>query len=161
MVVLPVAPDVPEIRNVSFPRSARLLTPAAFTAVFEQRKARRGQFFHLHFGPAQHGKSTDSDGGVARLGIAVPKKLLKTAVHRNLVKRIARESFRQLQTVIDPRDYVLRLSSKLDPANRPLDRKAMTDDIRNLFAARLRTKPPTSAESLVEQKHQDARENKC
>lgn len=127
----------------TFPRTVRLLTPNAFTAVFEKRSVRRGRFFHLHAGA---GKAADSSSDVpvelataaplARLGIAVPKKLLKTAVHRNVVKRIAREVFRQTRILLDPRDYVLRLAVKIDPKRQLLDRKALARDIRTLLLTR-------------------------
>jgi ribonuclease P protein component len=115
------------------------LTPTAFTAVFEKRSVRRGRFFHLHAG---NGNRIDATGdlatsqSLARLGIAVPKKLLKKAVHRNLVKRIAREVFRQTRRLLDQRDYVLRLAVKIDPKRLPLDRKALAQDIRVLLTAR-------------------------
>lgn len=123
----------------TFPRSVRLLTPTAFTAVFEKRSVRRGRFFHLHAGADKTIETTgDSPAppALARLGIAVPKKLLKTAVHRNVVKRIAREVFRQTRLLLDERDYVLRLAVKIDPKRQPLDRKALAQDIRALLVSR-------------------------
>lgn len=128
--------------TATFPRSARLLTPGDFTAVFEQRSARRGRFFHLHVGAAKPAVTPDTLAAdpptppPSRIGIAVPKKLLKTAVHRNLLKRLARELFRQTRCRLDGRDYVLRLAIKLDPKRQPLDRQALARDIRALLAAR-------------------------
>lgn len=46
----------------------------------------------------------------ARLGLIVPKRLVKRAVLRNLLKRLAREAFRQSQASLPPLDFVLRLS---------------------------------------------------
>jgi len=158
MVVLPAAQEVSAAR---FPRSARLLTPAAYAAVFEQRRARRGRFFHLHIGQVLEADSGISCQQGARLGIAVPKKLLKTAVHRNLVKRLARESFRQLAPALDQRDYVLRLSIKLDPAKLPLDRKALTDDIRSLFSGRSATKPVDQSRTVTATATDIAGQNRC
>lgn len=126
----------------TFPRSVRLLTPGAFTAVFEKRSVRRGRFFYLHAGAGKAAESIVEAAGesaapppLARLGIAVPKKLLKTAVHRNVVKRIAREVFRQTRLRLDGRDYVLRLAVKIDLKRQPLDRKALAQDIRSLLAS--------------------------
>ena len=126
----------------TFPRSARLLAPGTFTAVFEKRSARRGRFFHLHLGAIA--KANEATGVTAatelgslltpRLGIAVPKKLLKTAVHRNLVKRIAREAFRNQRATLIVRDYVLRLSVKLNPKKQPLDRTALAADVAALLS---------------------------
>lgn len=132
----------------TFPRSARLLTPGDFTAVFEQRNARRGRFFHLHVGAAASTVAPDAVIASAaklspgsRIGIAVPKKLLRTAVHRNLVKRIAREVFRQARSRLDGRDYVLRLAVKLDPKRQPLDRRALARDIGALLSGRQPRRP--------------------
>lgn len=128
--------------TATFPRSARLLSPGAFTAVFEKRTVRRGRFFHLHIGPSKDieiGTAQPVNDVIAkksRIGIAVPKKLLKTAVHRNVVKRIAREVFRQTRYCLDGRDYILRLAVKLDLKKQVLNRKAIANDIRVLFAGR-------------------------
>lgn len=116
----------------SFPRRNRLLTARQFSAVFERRSARRGRFFHLLAAtPVQPvvGSST------ARLGLVIPKKMLKTAVHRNLLKRLGREIFRRQRGGLEVRDYVLRLAIRLDPARQPLNRAALASDIAGLFAS--------------------------
>lgn len=131
--------------DATFPRSVRLLTPKAFTAVFEKRSVRRGRFFHLHAGAGKTIEAADdlaTSPPLARLGIAVPKKLLKTAVHRNVVKRIAREVFRQTRLLLDQRDYVLRLAVKIDPKRQLLDRKALAQDIKVLLASRQARQTP-------------------
>lgn len=132
----------------TFPRSARLLTPGDFSAVFEQRNARRGRFFHLHLGAAVPAASATGEAALPacpRIGIAVPKKLLRTAVHRNVVKRIAREVFRQARGQLDGRDYVLRLAVKLDPKRQPLDRQALARDIGTLLSGRQPRRQPQAA----------------
>ena len=124
--------------TATFPRSARLLTPGLFTAVFEKRTARRGRFFHLHVGSEKQDAPSVEAASCSRIGIVVPKKLLKTAVHRNIVKRITREVFRQCRDQLDGRDYIVRLAVKLDPKRQFINRKAMANDIRNLLAGRRR-----------------------
>ncbi|OEF26076.1 ribonuclease P protein component [Vibrio rumoiensis] len=42
-----------------------------------------------------------------RLGLAVPKKQIKTAVGRNRFKRLARESFRLQQSQLPNKDFVV------------------------------------------------------
>lgn len=127
-----------DVGDASFPRSARLLIPEAYSAVFEKRNARRGRFFHLHLGTLANVNTGDVPEAQnlpqARLGIAVPKKLLKTAVHRNVVKRIARETFRKVRGSLEHRDFVLRLAVKLNPQQQAIDRKALAEDIGSLFA---------------------------
>ena len=141
LIAVPNAVTTIEI-PATFPRSVRLLTPGAFTAVFEKRSVRRGRFFHLHVGsagnlqPGTQNRAPDNGPVTSRIGIAVPKKLLRTAVHRNTVKRIAREAFRRMRSDIDGRDYVLRLAVKLDPKRVPLDRQGLAADIHSLFAGR-------------------------
>jgi len=48
----------------------------------------------------------------ARLGLIVPKKIIATAVGRNRVKRLIRESFRLNQTQLAGLDVVARIKSK-------------------------------------------------
>jgi ribonuclease P protein component len=48
----------------------------------------------------------------ARLGLIVPKKIISTAVGRNRVKRLIRESFRLNQAELVGLDVVARIKSK-------------------------------------------------
>jgi ribonuclease P protein component len=48
--------------------------------------------------------------GLARLGLIVPKRFLPSSVHRNLVKRQAREWFRIRQKTLQGKDVVVRLT---------------------------------------------------
>jgi len=47
--------------------------------------------------------------GLARLGLIVPKRFLPSSVHRNLVKRQAREWFRTRQQTLLGKDVLVRL----------------------------------------------------
>jgi ribonuclease P protein component len=49
-----------------------------------------------------------------RLGLIVPKKIIATAVGRNRIKRLVRESFRLHQTQFTGLDVVARIRSKID-----------------------------------------------
>jgi ribonuclease P protein component len=51
---------------------------------------------------------------LARLGLAVPKKHINTAVERNRLKRIIRESFRRKQTNLKGNDIVVVVKNKMD-----------------------------------------------
>jgi ribonuclease P protein component len=53
----------------------------------------------------------------ARLGLIVPKKIIATAVGRNRVKRLIRESFRLNQTELLGLDVVARIKSKVEEAD--------------------------------------------
>lgn len=54
----------------------------------------------------------------ARLGVVVAKKLARRAHTRNLVKRIARETFRRQRTGLPPHDLVVRLHAPVAQATR-------------------------------------------
>lgn len=61
----------------------------------------------LHYGPS------DATQASARLGLVVGKKQLKRAVDRNLLKRVAREVFRQTRENLPKLNLILRLGTKL------------------------------------------------
>ena len=69
-----------------FGRGLRLLQAAEFSAVFSARRSVRGESFDLLYKP--------NGGKGPRLGLVVAKKFARRAVMRNLLKRLARESFR-------------------------------------------------------------------
>ncbi|MGV6851136.1 MAG: ribonuclease P protein component [bacterium] len=69
-----------------FSRSNRLLTGAQYKHVFAQASRSRDRFFTV--------LARANDCGHARLGLAISKKVDKTAVGRNRIKRVARECFR-------------------------------------------------------------------
>lgn len=121
-------------RPAGFPRQYRLTKTDDFSSVFGFRKAIRGQSFMLHY---RHPQGDELAARVAsgmtatpRLGVIVAKRLLKRAVHRNLVRRIAREAFRHLRPGMPPADIVLRLMVK--PAL-PLDRQQLAKELRELL----------------------------
>ena len=112
------------VTSASFPKQYRLTKTDEFSSVFGFRKAVRSTHFLLHY----RIHAPDECRG-ARLGLVVAKRLLKRSVDRNLIRRLGRESFRQLRPALLNRDLVLRL------ATRPglLDRKALATEIRNLL----------------------------
>lgn len=77
----------------------------------------------------------------------VPKKLLKTAVHRNLVKRLVREAFRLHASRLPATDLVVRLARKLTPMQAGQQRRAIAQDVAVLFT-RLR-RPGVGAETAA------------
>ena len=110
--------------STTFSRLYRLTKTDEFSSVFGFRKAIRSQHFLLHY---RVHAATETSG--ARLGLVVAKRLLRRSVDRNLVRRLARESFRKVRSDLQPRDFVLRLAVR--PV--PLDRKVLADEIRVLM----------------------------
>ncbi len=97
--------------NHAFPRELRLLTPEHFKNVFNEPV--RAASPHLTL------LAKVNSLGHPRLGLTVPKKVLKRAVWRNRIKRLTRESFRHKQHELPAIDIVVIAKSgigKLDNA---------------------------------------------
>lgn len=83
----------------------------------------------------------------ARLGLVVGKKLLKAAVRRNLLKRLAREHFRRRRPELPACDLVIRLVAK----PKRMDRKAIADEVAMLLNRLVqRLQPPRSAKTAAD-----------
>lgn len=98
-----------------FRRADRLLRPSEFSRVFTARRVIRGRFFSVNWSP--------NDLGRPRLGLVVAKKLVRRAHQRNLVKRIARETFRLEKSRLPACDVVVRLSAPIAEATRRMLRE--------------------------------------
>ena len=107
-----------------FPKRYRLTKTDEFSSVFGFKRAVRSPHFLLHYRPRVEGEGRD-----ARLGVVVPKRLVKAAVRRNLIKRIGREQFRLLKPQLAAKDMVLRLTVR--PGT--VDRAGMAAEIRDLL----------------------------
>jgi ribonuclease P protein component len=81
-------------------RHQRIIKTDDFSSVFRLRPVHRTQHFVLYLRP--------NPLGHARLGVVVAKRLAPRAVTRNLIKRVAREVFRQAS--LGAVDCIVRLS---------------------------------------------------
>jgi len=90
-----------------YPKSKRLLKPAEFKPVFNQ------PLFKIHQ-PHFMAFAYDSESEQARLGMAITKKRIPTAVARNTIKRIIREQFRHKHPELPALDlvFILKQSTK-------------------------------------------------
>lgn len=82
-----------------FARQQRLLKASEFDAVYARRRRVVDAFFAVNF--------TSNELGPARLGLAIGAKAVGNAVARNRVKRVVRESFRQVATGLAGLDLVV------------------------------------------------------
>lgn len=112
------------------------------------RRVIRGERFDLHFHPAaQVLDGVDVAGGMARLGLIVPKRLAKAASLRNAIKRQAREAFRMSGANLPAVDVVLRLTRPVKGIRaRDLDQhrlwRAEIESLLARLAERAGEKPP-------------------
>ena len=72
--------------DAGLPREARLRRAADFAALRHSAGRLSSGSFRIRFG--------SNEAGVARLGLAISKRVSKRAVDRNRIKRVIRESFR-------------------------------------------------------------------
>ncbi len=94
--------------------------------MFSARRVLRGSHFDLHFRPGS--------GQIARLGLIIAKKLAARAVQRNLLKRLARDAFRQVRRDLAANDLVLRLAKRPALSMDPQSRRMWRADIEQLLA---------------------------
>jgi ribonuclease P protein component len=106
-----------------FRPSQRLLTAADYQRVFKAPDQKAGQREFLLL--ARH-----SDQPRHRLGLAIAKKHVPTAVKRNLIKRLAREHFRHLAQDKQSMDIVVLTR----PGAREADRQTIKAALNKQFA---------------------------
>jgi ribonuclease P protein component len=94
----------------SFPRYIRLLTSRDFQLVFRDNQVRVSDNKWSLL--ARQNELTH-----ARLGMAISKRVVKTAVERNRIKRIVRESFRHHQQQLAGLDIVVMCRDGVRQAN--------------------------------------------
>lgn len=87
------------LSTYAFNRELRLLTPEHYQTVFKQAHRAGSPHFTII--------ARNNNLSHPRLGLAVPKKQIKTAVGRNRFKRLARESFRLKQHQLPNKDFVV------------------------------------------------------
>jgi len=119
-----------------FPRDARLLTPKAFDEVFRAGLSAGSKFFRALV--------TRSPTAQARLGITVPKRVVRAAHDRNRIKRLLRESFRQQRAALPPVDLVILARGPIQQA----DSAALRQDIEAILRRAVALKPPPATGTM-------------
>ncbi|NVK25718.1 MAG: ribonuclease P protein component [Gammaproteobacteria bacterium] len=99
------------MKSYSFPRELRLLTPSQFSRIFDHPIKAVSDHFTL--------LAKFNNEQSPRLGLTIAKKKEKTAVGRNRIKRIIRESFRlnqhnlpNIDIVVLARDHIGKADNK-------------------------------------------------
>lgn len=108
--------------DLGFRGEYRIRKTDEFSSVFAFRRTLRGKHFDMLHRP--------NSVATARLGVVIAKKFVRSAVSRNLVRRIVRESFRLSRMKLPRRDIVVRVSVHMDTP----DRRVLRVEIDELFA---------------------------
>ena len=86
-------------RSKGFSKSNRLTKAAEYQRVFDSSQRFTDKYFLI--------LASQNELDIARLGLAISKKRLRSAVLRNRIKRLVRESFRENKTTLAGKDIVV------------------------------------------------------
>jgi ribonuclease P protein component len=103
--------------DFSFPPQLRLKKPAEYKKVFAKPVKSSDNYFTL--------LAIKNDFDHPRLGLAIAKKNIKKAVHRNVIKRAVRENFRMQQQSLGNIDIVVLARREAVDAPLELLRKSL------------------------------------
>ena len=103
--------------DFSFPQQLRLKKPAEYKKVFARPVKSSDTYFTL--------LAIKNDFDHPRLGLAIAKKNIKKAVHRNVIKRAVRENFRMQQQSLGNLDIVVLARREAVDAPLELLRKSL------------------------------------
>lgn len=101
--------DEASISRASFDRRFRLTSAADYKRVFQEGRRSADGLFTVLYRP--------NDLGYPRLGMAIAKKQVRSAVSRNRLKRLIRESFRGAKKQLSDVDIVIMARRKAEAAN--------------------------------------------
>jgi ribonuclease P protein component len=107
--------------DLSFPRNQRLVTKAEYKSIFGQSDKASQRYLLALYKP----NTKDS----ARLGVIVGKRVANSAVVRNQIKRVVRESFRANQKQLIGLDIVVIARQQCDS----LDKVQLREGIEKLW----------------------------
>ncbi|WP_201501697.1 ribonuclease P protein component [Psychrobacter cibarius] len=108
--------------NARFTKEQRLLTPAAFREVFDAPERKLHQSHLMAF-------VRTNDLGQPRVGMAITKRKVPTAVARNLIKRQIREHFRVKAHSLENKDIVFIVKKSI----KDIDNKELKNQIINII----------------------------
>lgn len=94
------------MHTLNFKKKFKLIKTDEFSSVFNFRKRIFAETLAFHYQPNAMGH--------ARLGLVVGKKIAKSSVHRNYMRRVLREFFRLNQYGINELDLVIRVQKKFN-----------------------------------------------
>lgn len=103
--------------NFGFPPQLRLKKPAEYKKVFAKPVKSSDTYFTL--------LAIKNDFDHPRLGLAIAKKNIRKAVHRNVIKRTVRENFRLQQQSLGNMDIVVLARREAVDAPLELLRKSL------------------------------------
>ena len=108
--------------NARFTKDQRLLTPAAFREVFDAPERKLHQSHLMAFVRTNTHEQP-------RVGMAITKRKVPTAVSRNLIKRQIREQFRVKASILENKDIVFIVKNSI----KGISKLELKNEINNIF----------------------------
>ena len=108
--------------NARFTKEQRLLTPAAFREVFDAPERKLHQSHLMAFVRTNTHEQP-------RVGMAITKRKVPTAVSRNLIKRQIREQFRVKASILENKDIVFIVKNSV----KGISKIELKNEINNIF----------------------------
>lgn len=108
--------------SARFTKDQRLLTPTAFREVFDAPERKLHQSHLMAF-------VRTNTHDQPRVGMAITKRKVPTAVSRNLIKRQIREQFRVQAKNLQDKDIVFIVKKSVND----IDKKELKNQINNIF----------------------------
>ena len=108
--------------NARFTKEQRLLTPAAFREVFDAPERKLHQSHLMAFVRTNTHEQP-------RVGMAITKRKVPTAVSRNLIKRQIREQFRVKASILENKDIVFIVKNSI----KGISKLELKNEVNNIF----------------------------
>ena len=108
--------------NARFTKAQRLLTPSSFREVFDAPERKLHQSHLMAFVRSNNCEQP-------RVGMAITKRKVPTAVARNLIKRHIREQFRKKAVYLENKDIVFIIKKSV----KYLTNEELINEINNIF----------------------------
>ena len=108
--------------NARFTKEQRLLTPAAFREVFDAPERKLHQSHLMAFVRTNTHEQP-------RVGMAITKRKVPTAVSRNLIKRQIREQFRVKASILENKDIIFIVKNSI----KGISKLELKNEINNIF----------------------------
>ena len=108
--------------NARFTKEQRLLTPVDFREVFDAPERKLHQSHLMAFVRTNNHEQP-------RVGMAITKRKVPTAVSRNLIKRQIREQFRVKASILENKDIVFIIKNSI----KGISKIELKNEINNIF----------------------------
>lgn len=122
-----IGPAALASEHFGFGRDSRLTRPDEFKYCLDSRPFARSALFNMHW------RATEEKLTTAKLGLIIPKRLIRSAVRRNTIKRVIREAFRLNRLRLPPGQLVFRLKAPVAPCSLTQTKQTVRTQVQDML----------------------------